>query len=35
MVFAFTLTPAQADKLGGREQALVINAEIPGPALGE
>jgi hypothetical protein len=29
LVLAFTLTPAQADKLGGRDQAMVINADLP------
>jgi hypothetical protein len=29
LVLAFTLTPAQAEKLGGRDQAMVINAELP------
>jgi hypothetical protein len=29
LVFAFTLQPAQVEKLGGRDQAMVINAELP------
>lgn len=29
LVLAFTLTPTQVEKLGGRDQAMVINAELP------